>query len=463
MNAPRPLSRWLSAERPDSTPVAWSGERLWTLGQLRNDVAAHCAWLQTQKGQRWALCLEEGYRFLVALLATLHAGKTPVLPGHARPSLLEEQRSLFDGILSEGSLNWDGPLRIINTPIREDAQPLPAIPDDAGLELFTSGSTGQPKRIYKSLAALDAESTLLAARFAGRLADCRVVSSVSPQHLYGLTFRIFLPMSLGLPLHADILAWPEQLAALPPPQRYLFISSPAFLKHLDARLTAPDVAMVITAGGMLHWQDAQHAFRWLNVWPDEIYGSSETGVLAWRQRNAEEIAWQPFPGVTFKAENDDWRVVSPLIAEPAGLLLEDTLRFTADNHFHLLGRRGRVVKIAEKRVSLAEVEQRVLALAGVRDAAALLITRGTRQSVGVLLVLDDETRQAWRGASRKQAQAWRGACRKQAQAWRQALRPWLEPVALPRFWRVVDVIPVNTMNKRIDAQLQECFYDHDAG
>ncbi|WP_407732821.1 AMP-dependent synthetase [Pseudocitrobacter faecalis] len=452
MNAPRPLSRWLSAERPDSTPVAWSGERLWTLGQLRNDVAAHCAWLQTQKGQRWALCLEEGYRFLVALLATLHAGKTPVLPGHARPSQLEEQRSLFDGILSEGSLNWDGPLRIINTPIREDAQPLPAIPDDAGLELFTSGSTGQPKRIHKSLAALDAESALLAARFAGRLADCRVVSSVSPQHLYGLTFRIFLPMSLGLPLHADTLAWPEQLAALPPPQRYLFISSPAFLKHLDARLTAPDVAMVITAGGMLHWQDAQHAFRWLNVWPDEIYGSSETGVLAWRQRNAEGIAWQSFPGVTFKAENDDWRVVSPLIAEPEGLLLEDTLRFTADNHFHLLGRRGRVVKIAEKRVSLAEVEQRVLALEGVRDAAAILITRGTRQSVGVLLVLDDETRQAWRGASRKQAQAWR-----------QALRPWLEPVALPRFWRVVDVIPVNTMNKRIDAQLQECFHDHDAG
>lgn len=451
MNAPRPLSRWLSAERPDTTPVAWSGDRLWTLGQLRNDVAAHCAWLQTQKGQRWALCLEESYLFLVALLATLHAGKTPVLPGHARPALLEEQRALFDGVLSDGPLSWDGPLRIINTHARGDAQSLPSIPDDAGLELFTSGSTGQPKRIHKSLAALDAESALLAARFAGRLADCRVVASVSPQHLYGLTFRIFLPMSLGLPLHADILAWPEQLAALDAQQRYLFISSPAFLKHLDARLTAPDVAMVITAGGMLHWQDAQHAFRWLNVWPDEIYGSSETGVLAWRQRRSDDTPWQPLPGVTFTAENDSWRVMSPLIAEPAGLLLEDALRFTADNHFHLLGRRGRVVKIAEKRVSLAEVEQRVLSLEGVRDAAAILLTRGTRQNVGVLLVLTDDARQAWQRASRKREQAWR-----------QALRPWLEPVALPRFWRVVDVIPVNTMNKRIDAQLQEYFHDHDA-
>ncbi len=451
MNAPRPLSRWLNTDRPDATPIAWSGERLWTLGQLRNDVAAHCAWLQTQKGQRWALCLEESYLFLVALLATLHAGKTPVLPGHARPALLQEQRALFDGVLSDGPLRWDGPLRIVNTHAREDAHPLPAIPDNAGLELFTSGSTGQPKRIHKSLAALDAESALLAARFAGRLTDCRVVSSVSPQHLYGLTFRIFLPMSLGLPLHADTLAWPEQLAALNAQQRYLFISSPAFLKHLDARLVAPDVAMLITAGGMLHWQDAQHAHHWLNIWPDEIYGSSETGVLAWRQRRSDDTPWQPLPGVTLTAENDRWRVTSPLIAEPAGLLLEDALRVTADNHFHLLGRRGRVVKIAEKRVSLAEVEQRVLSLEGVRDAAATVITRGARQSVGVLLVLNDDAHQAWHRANRKQEQAWR-----------QALRPWLEPVALPRYWRIVDAIPTNTMNKRIDAQLQECFHDQDA-
>ncbi|KAA1049296.1 acyl-CoA synthetase [Pseudocitrobacter sp. 73] len=449
MNAPRPLSCWLSTERPDTTPVAWSGERLWRLGQLRNDVATHCAWLQTQKGQRWALCLEESYLFLVALLATLHAGKTPVLPGHARPLQLEEQRALFDGVLSDGPLSWDGPLHIINTHAREDAQPLPAIPDGAGLELFTSGSTGQPKRIHKSLSVLDAESALLTARFAGRLADCRVVASVSPQHLYGLTFRIFLPMSLGLPLHADTLAWPEQLAALDTRSRYLFISSPAFLKHLDTRLTAPDVAMVLTAGGMLHWRDAQHALLWLHIWPDEIYGSSETGVLAWRQRSMDDTPWQPFPGVTFTAENDNWRVTSPLIAEPGGLVLEDALRFTANNHFHLLGRRGRVVKIAEKRISLAEVEQRVLSLAGVRDAAAILITRGTRQSIGVLLVLDDAMRQAWQRASRKQELAWR-----------QALRPWLESVALPRYWRVVDAIPTNTMNKRIDAQLQECFHDH---
>ena len=38
-----------------------------------------------------------------------------------------------------------------------------------------------------------------------------------------------------------------------------------------------------------------------------------------------------------------------------------------------------------------------------------------------------------------------------------ASRP-LEPVAIPRYWRVIDDIPVNSMNKRVYAQLQEFFY-----
>ena len=35
----------------------------------------------------------------------------------------------------------------------------------------------------------------------------------------------------------------------------------------------------------------------------------------------------------------------------------------------------------------------------------------------------------------------------------------LEPVAIPRYWRVIDDIPVNSMNKRVYAQLQEFFHD----
>ncbi|MCV3305589.1 hypothetical protein, partial [Leclercia adecarboxylata] len=34
------------------------------------------------------------------------------------------------------------------------------------------------------------------------------------------------------------------------------------------------------------------------------------------------------------------------------------------------------------------------------------------------------------------------------------------PVAIPRHWRIVDEMPVNSMNKRVYAQLQELFHEN---
>jgi len=263
-------------------------------------------------------------------------------------------------------------------------------------------------------------------------------------HLYGLTFRVVLPMALGLPLHASLLNYAEQLSALPDDKRYLFISSPAFLKRLDASLTPPPVNLLVSAGGALPWQEVAAVQAWLNVWPDEIYGSTETGVMAWRYRQEESTRWQPFPGVTFHGD----RVTSPLIPEAEGIVLDDILHFTADGQFSLVGRRGRVVKIEDKRISLDDIEHRLLALDGIREAAALTVTRGGRQGIGVLLVLNEAVRQQHEQSKTAQELAWR-----------RALRPWLEPVAVPRYWRIVDEIPVNSMNKRVTAQLQELFHE----
>ncbi|ENV9334156.1 AMP-binding protein [Klebsiella aerogenes] len=445
MMQPLTLAQWLSAPRPPQTLIAWQEERRWTLAHLRYDVAHLLSCLQQQPGERWALCFDNSYLFMVALLATLHAGKTPVLPGHSRASLLNEQRALFDGILSDKALAWRGPVQVVHSAMTTAPHEyaFPAIGDNAGIELFTSGSTGEPKRIIKPVNSLDREAALLAAHYAGRLADIRVVASVAPQHLYGLTFRLFLPMALGLPLHAAMIEYAEQLAALSHDHHYLFISSPAFLKRLDRQLPPPPVTMILSAGGKLLWQDAMQTASWLAVWPDEIYGSTESGVIACRQRLQDDTPWQPFTGIRFQPHGDTFRLFSPLIADDNGLVVDDILQFNESGQFQLAGRRDRVVKIEEKRISLSEVEHRLLELDGILEAAVVPITRGSRQSVGALLVLDDDTRRRWGKSQELQ--------------WRKALRALLEPVAIPRYWRVIDELPVNSMNKRVYAQLQELF------
>ncbi|HGM5493076.1 TPA: AMP-binding protein [Serratia fonticola] len=446
-----PLAQWLSASRASETPIAWLDEHSWTLGQLRHDVAAQVNILQQHEGERWALCFENSYLFIVGLLATLYAGKTPVVPGHCRVALLEEQRALFNGVLTDQALTWSGPQLLIQSVAQSDENPPPLPPLDPAshIELFTSGSTGQPRRIIKPIASLDREAALLAERFADRLTGCRIVASVPPLHLYGLTFRIFLPMALGLPLHAAMLHYTEQLATLANQHPYAFISSPAFLKRLDHQLTPPPVNMVISAGGVLPWEDAAQTANWLGVWPDEIYGSTETGILAWRHHQQPDVAWQPFPGVHITVDADEIRAISPLIGDRHGLPLDDILQFDASGHFQITGRRDRVVKIEEKRISLHEIEQRLLELDGISEAAALPVTRGGRQGIGALLVLEEHARQQWQQMGGKALEL----------SWRRALRPWLEPVTIPRYWRIVDEIPVNSMNKRVYAQLQELFHE----
>ncbi|VDR24073.1 Surfactin synthase subunit 2 [Raoultella terrigena] len=169
-------------------------------------------------------------------------------------------------------------------------------------------------------------------------------------------------------------------------------------------------------------------------------------MIAWRSRRQGEAAWQPFAGIRLQQQGEAFRLFSPLIADEDGLLIDDTLEFTANGQFRLTGRRGRVVKIEEKRISLSEIELRLLNLPGIREAVALPVTRGDRQGIGALLVLDAQTRQRWQREGKTLERQWR-----------QALRPTLEPVAIPRYWRVIDDIPVNSMNKRVYAQLQEFF------
>jgi acyl-coenzyme A synthetase/AMP-(fatty) acid ligase len=88
-----------------------------------------------------------------------------------------------------------------------------------------------------------------------------------------------------------------------------------------------------------------------------------------------------------------------------------------------------------------------MTLDGIRDAAALQVTRAGRQCIGVLVVLNETCFQSWREGNGKAMEM----------AWRRTLAQWLEPVAVPRFWRVINEIPVNSMNKRVYAQLQELF------
>lgn len=325
-------------------------------------------------------------------------------------------------------------------------------PADAHLVLFTSGSTGKPQAIIKPIALLEAEAELLAGQWQQQLTGSVVVATVSHQHLYGLTFRILLPLLMGLPFHAEMVEYHEQLQLFASKSMTL-IASPAYLKRLDISLSSLQCRKIFSAGGPLSFDDAQKTMSCLGVLPQEIYDTSETGVVATRSQSRLNQPWLTFNGISLSLDVDgSIQIQSPLFYGSGVGLLNDSIRMVEEAEedkqgFYLLGRKDRVVKIEEKRISLTEVEQRLIALDEIEDAAVIALESSNRIILGAVIVVSTDGKK--RIAETSKALFF--------QEIRQALREWLEPVALPKRWRIVAQIAQNSQSKRSYVELQELF------
>jgi acyl-CoA synthetase (AMP-forming)/AMP-acid ligase II/3-hydroxymyristoyl/3-hydroxydecanoyl-(acyl carrier protein) dehydratase len=321
-------------------------------------------------------------------------------------------------------------------------------PDFPALVVYTSGSTGAPTPIRKRFAQLTSELDALEAQFGARVGSAAVLSTVSHQHIYGLLFRVLWPLAAGRPVHALRHEFPETLAPALAAGPCLLLASPAHLKrlpgHLDWQGAAAQLRAVFSSGGMLELDAALHARSLLGQAPIEVYGSSETGGVAWRQRSEDvDGDWTPFPGVEWRADADGLLQVH---SSPAGgwQHLADRVEGTSGGRFVLRGRADRIVKIEEKRVSLDAMEAALCASGLVREARVLAcLDDAARQSLAAFVVPNDAGQALLEAGGRSALRA----------RLRAVLAASTHAVALPRRWRCLDRLPVNAQGKTTQADL----------
>src|SRR6185312_17141298 len=82
-------------------------------------------------------------------------------------------------------------------PADAPAEPMPLAVERSRIDFFTSGSTGEMKRIEKSAALLEREAHVLDRLWGELLADARIYGTVSHQHIFGLTFKVMWPLLAG--------------------------------------------------------------------------------------------------------------------------------------------------------------------------------------------------------------------------------------------------------------------------
>jgi len=366
----RPDSYCLRFTSNETKPLACMAGAALTLGQFRADVDRLATQLHAD-GDTLISCPGR-YAFSVGMLASWLTGKTVVLPPNYLDETLKDIRSRFN-ITFECDANWARQLPGNNTSATHGSWE-PRLPSDMhAVKLFTSGSTGISKIVTKSVANLLDEARAIAAEFnwpAGPM-----VAGVPPQHLYGLTFSILLPWVLGNPWVDDMPRYPgDVLHALQHNGGKTLISVPTQYQATLADGTDLRGILCVSAAAPLpgslarEWQQ-QHGTDIL-----EIYGSTETGVVAHRQHTSTEI-WQTFPQVALSVEQDLLKVDSPFVSDEftGGFLTADRVSLAGQGRFHLLGRADTIVKIAGKRVSLTNIEDSICSCDGVAEAAVIAV------------------------------------------------------------------------------------------
>lgn len=439
-----PLSHLLlpasNADNADDAAAPVADQPLLTRAAFAHASLLAAGALQARGLRRAALWFDDAAALAIALFACWRAGVVAVLPGDAQAQTCAALDADVDAWLTDTDLPLPATRQWRLDSLQDHAALPPAALDPSvTLVLCTSGSSGTPKPLSKQWRQLAAEVQALQQQWPDSSAP--VLGSVSAQHMYGLPFRVLWPLCSGRQIDRRQRLYPEELqqASLRYPS-FTWIASPALLRRLGQRLDWAQLRGRLTrihsSGGALPPEVSDDIERGLGLRPTEIYGSSETGAVAWRTGSAD---WQPLPGAVVSLNADGALCVQSPWVHAADAQTSDGAQLTTGG-FQLLGRLDRIVKIEEKRISLPMLEQALMRHAYVADARLGQPGQsgqpGNTRLTG-LIALSAAGLHALRNQGRKAV----------VDALRAHLAAGFESLAIPRTWRFFRHLPANAQGK----------------
>lgn len=430
-----PLSHLLVEGRSDDHPVALRHGKLINFDRLRKDVSD--AAFRFKDCERAMLYCVDSYNFTVGLCGLLHAGADIMLPPNNKASQLNYSDE-FDLCVDDAVVENNQGEKIELNEI--DAK-------RHSLTFLTSGSTGVPKKISKSLTMLEREITTLEAVWGKDVESGPFLDTVSHQHMYGLTFKWLWPLMTGRPFSATTHSlWEGLFADL---QAYaIIVTSPAHLERVGGFAPLPKALkprLLFSAGAPLSFAASQQAEIIFGCRPTEIFGSTETGAFATRLQEKEDEPWKLLPNMSIRCDEKGCLALNSPFVDQEWLTTADLIEPVA-NGFRFLGRSDRVAKIEGKRISLISVEQSLMKLPMVKTAAVVMLEGKTVRLAAAVVV--NETG--------KKALGEMGKFRF-GRFLREELSATLDATAIPRQWRFADELPAKALGKQCDADIRALF------
>jgi acyl-coenzyme A synthetase/AMP-(fatty) acid ligase len=284
-----------------------------------------------------------------------------------------------------------------------------------------------------------------------------LLATVSHQHFYGLVIALLWPFCAGRCFEARSCEFPEDIILRGAAhKRFSLVSSPSHLARFspafDWQALGANCDCAISSAAPLKRADSMKASALLAAPVREIYGSSETGAIAWRCQQDSDVdaSWDALPGVRLAATDAGTLEVRAPYLEVERLVLPDRVEFNAGGSFHLLGRIDRIVKVEGKRVSLSAIEALLRAHTWVTELRVLTLERARVETV-VVLQLNAAGQAQLRKSGRKAL----------IHEFKALLQGRIEVLAIPRRWRFVEQMPFNAQGKLPLQNLQALFATDD--
>ena len=147
-----PLSKLLTSDRDGETPVAQTSSGVKTFADLRKETADLSARIRERELTELVLATRSSYAFATGFLAALQADCRIIVPPNALPGMLAH--FVWEGcpLLSDIDRAGGNHQILIDGSARGSFEFRELDPDRSYLDFYTSGSTGSPKRVPKTLA-----------------------------------------------------------------------------------------------------------------------------------------------------------------------------------------------------------------------------------------------------------------------------------------------------------------------
>ena len=315
------------------------------------------------------------------------------------------------------------------------------------LYLFTGGSTGTPQVWPKTPKNLLSEASYIAMAFGITNKDT-ILATVPSNHIYGLLYSVLVPLITGARVSQTTPFYPKEIDhELAGTQATVLISIPPHYRALkESPVSCHHLRTAFSSAGALAEEDDLAFKTATGIAVTEIYGSTETGGIAYRKRADGQSTLITFSCVETKIRDEALWVRSDFLSnelpkdEDGFFQTADRAEAEGTTGFRLLGRSDGIVKIGGRRVDLMEIQQVLKKYPHVTDAYVFSKPEAGGRANDIFALIE--------GSMVKIEQI------------RQGLPKDLAPHARPRHIKLVEKIPMSASGKYDRSAIETLFDRH---